>query len=168
MKHALAQINATDLNAPAILKSVDIFTAIRWIMKVWEEVTPQIASKKKQKTTEAIESRKIHLQNEAHATSLDELIQQIDPETTTDEYIAADDDLSTCLTFEDTTIWRKELRSIVREEISSWAKHAHVAEECEYDEDEDDADTEKVLTLPMKWHSMSPMIYSSSLVGNTV
>lgn len=59
------------------------------------------------------------MQNEAHATSLDELIQQIDPETTTDEYIAADDDLSTCLTFEYTTIWRKELRSIVREEISS-------------------------------------------------
>ena len=42
-------------------------------------------------------------------TSLEELVQQIDPGTTTEEYLAADDDLSTCLSFEDTDNWMEDL-----------------------------------------------------------
>ena len=48
-------------------------------------------------------------EDDACDTSLDQLVQQIDPRTTADDYVAADDDLNTCLTFGDTTHWREEL-----------------------------------------------------------
>ncbi len=38
------------------------------------------------------------------------ILSQFDPTMTSNEYLSADDDLSTCLTFEDTDQWREELR----------------------------------------------------------
>ena len=46
---------------------------------------------------------------EEDGISLEELVTQLDPNTTANEYLNADDDVSTCLTFEDTDQWRTEL-----------------------------------------------------------
>ena len=89
--------------------------AIRWIKKAWEEVTPQTIINCF-KTTGALPQDQIEEdpfagldEDDACDTSLDEHVQQIDPGTTADDYVAADDDLNTCLTFGDTTHWREEL-----------------------------------------------------------
>ena len=41
MKHTLAQIDGTDFTASAIVKTVNVLTAIRWIKKAWDKVKPQ-------------------------------------------------------------------------------------------------------------------------------
>ena len=68
-------------------------------------------------------------------TCLEELVSQFDSKRTEDEYVNADDGLSTCLSFDDTNQWREELRSMVCDETPSLSKQIRVNENSE-DEDE--------------------------------
>ncbi len=119
LKHTLAQLDGTDLTATAIVKSIHVLTAIRWIKKAWEEVTPQtiiICFKTTGALPQDQEDEEDPFagldEDDTSCASLEELVQQIDPETTADEYVN-DDNLSTCLTFEETDQWREDLRSMV-------------------------------------------------------
>ncbi len=75
-------------------------------------------------------------EDDTSCTSLEELVQQIDPETTAHEYVNANDDLSTCLTFEHTDQWKEELRSMVCDETPSLSKQIQ-------SDDEDDIEIER-------------------------
>lgn len=64
-------------------------------------------------------------------SNIDDLVTQFDPSMTTKDYLEADDDLSTCFTFNDTDQWREELMALVCEVPS--AKRSSTVNE---DEDE--------------------------------
>ena len=63
--------------------------------------------------------------------NINDLIAQFDPSMTTEDYLEADDDLSTSFTFNDTDQWREELRAMACEVPSA----KRIATESE-DEDE--------------------------------
>ena len=94
-------------------------------------------------------------------TSLEELVQQIDPGTTTEQYLAADDDLSTCLSFEHTENCREDLRSMVCEEIPLRSKQAHVVEERDDEDDDDNAKIEQssITSYEMALHVSNDLQY---------
>ena len=72
---------------------------------------------------------------EEDMSSLDELVCQINPDTSASDYIDADKDLSTSLTFEDTPNWREKLRTLACEEGQSASKKTR-------DEESDDNENE--------------------------
>ena len=102
LKHTLAQIDGTDLTTSAI---VNVLTAIRWIKKAWDEVKRQTIVNCFRKTGSLPQDRESEedpfTDLEEDDTCLEELVHQFDPDTTADEYVNADDGLSTCLTFEE-------------------------------------------------------------------
>ena len=118
LKHTLAQIDGTDLTASSIVKTVNVLTAIRWIKKAWEAVQPQTIINCFRKTgalpqdgeTESDEDPFADIEEE-DISSLDELVHQINPDTSANDYIDADEGLSTSLMFDDTHNWREELRT---------------------------------------------------------
>ena len=59
----------------------------------------------------------------------------MDPDTTADEYMNADDGLSTCLTFEEADNWRQELRCMVCDETPSLSKQIRLGEKSEDDDE---------------------------------
>ena len=59
------------------------------------------------------------------------------------EYVNADEELDTCLTFEDTDEWREELRSMVCDEFESNASPIFQDDESEDAADEPECDPEK-------------------------
>ena len=59
----------------------------------------------------------------------------VDPDTTADEYMNADDGLSTCLTFEEADNWRQELRCMVCDETPSLSKQIQLGEKSEDDDE---------------------------------
>ena len=141
MKHTLAQIDGTDFTASAIVKTMNVLTAIRWIKKAWDEVKPQTIINCFRKTgalpqdQESEEEEDLFAGLEEDDTCLEEHVSQFDPESTADEYENADDGLSTCLLFDDTTQWREELHSVVCDETPSLSKQIRVDEDSE-DKDE--------------------------------
>lgn len=140
LKHTLAQIDGTELTASAIVKTIHVLTAIRWIKKAWDEVRPQTIINCF-RTTGVLPQDQVSEEDpfaglEEDDMCLEELVTQLDPDITADEYVDADDGLSTCLTFEDTNQWREELRSMVADETSSLSKQIRV----EHSESEDDSD----------------------------
>ena len=60
-------------------------------------------------------------QDEEHMTNLNELVTQINPEITAEQYLNEDEDLSTCETFDgvNDTNWRERLRSAAIESTAS-------------------------------------------------
>ena len=73
-------------------------------------------------------------------TYLQQLVAQFDPNTTVNEYVNADEELDTCLTFEDTDEWREELRSMVCDESNVSPLFQDSESE---DADESESDPEK-------------------------
>ena len=96
MKHNLAQIDGTDL---AIVKTINVLTAIRWIKKAWDEVKPQTIINCFRKTGALPQDQESEEDPfaglEEDDTCLEELVNQFSPETTAGEYVNADDGLST-------------------------------------------------------------------------
>lgn len=144
LKHTLAQIDGTDLIASSIVKTVNVLTAIRWIKKAWDAVQPQTIINCFRKTgalpqdveTENEEDPFADIEEE-DMSSLDELVHQINPDTSANDYINTDEGLSTSLTFEDTDNWREELRiqTLACEEGPSASKKTR-GEESDDGEDE--------------------------------
>ena len=132
LKHTLAQIDSTGLTASSITKAVDMLTAIRWIKNAWDAVQPQTIINCF-RTTGALpqdgetDSEEAGVEEE-DTSSLEDLVHQFDPDTSVDEYINVDEDLSTSVTFENTDNWREELRSMACEESPSVSKKTRVEE----------------------------------------
>ena len=76
-------------------------------------------------------------------TYLQQFVSQFDPNTTVNEYVNADEELDTCLTFEDTDEWREELCSMVCDEFESNASPLFQDDESEDAADEPECDPEK-------------------------
>ena len=72
---------------------------------------------------------------EEDMSSLDELVHQINPDTSANDYIDADEGLSTSLTFDDTPNWREELQALACEE-------GRLASKKTRDEESDDSEDE--------------------------
>ena len=116
LKHTLAQIEGTDFT----VKTINVLPAITWIKKAWDEVKPQMIINCFRKTgalpqdQESEEEEDPFAGLEEHDTCLEELklVSQFDPERTANEYVNADDGLSTCLSFEDTNQWRENNKRV--------------------------------------------------------
>ena len=140
LKHTLAQIDSTDLSATAIVKSINVLTAIRWIKMAWDKVKPETVIKCFKRTgafpedEESEEDPFAGLDDDGDEdTCLEDLVHHFDVDTTADDYANADDGLDTNLTFEDSDNWREELRSMACDENPSPSKQTRV----EVDEDRD-------------------------------
>ena len=146
LKHTLAQIDGTDFTASTIVKTINVLTAIRWIKKAWNEVKPQTIINCFRKTGALPQDQESEEEEDPFAgleeddTCLEELVSQFDPERTADEYVNADDGLSTCLSFDDTDRWREEPHSMVCDETPSLSKQIRVDGDSE---DEDEIEPEK-------------------------
>ena len=70
---------------------------------------------------------------------LEELVQQLGPDMplTTTEYVAADEDVATCATFENSANWRQELRDMVVSDGIGSKMPAIVEEKKEEESDEE-------------------------------
>ena len=73
-------------------------------------------------------------------SSLNELVQQINPDLTAEEYVSAEEDLTTCFTFDgdSETNWREKLRTTVVSECGSTAKRPALEQEESSDEEEEE------------------------------
>ena len=114
VKHTLAKINDSSdvVNASTICKSVDILLAIRWIKQAWESVTSETVKNCFRRcgispetgaggATIQTEDPFADLDTESQPMSeLDELVQQMHCGVTADEYVAVEEDLTTCFTFD--------------------------------------------------------------------
>ena len=74
-----------------------------------------------------------------HDEELEELVQQLGPDMplTTTEYVAADEDVATCATFENSANWRQELRGMVVSDGIGSKMPAIVEDEEEEESDEE-------------------------------
>ena len=159
LQHTLAQIDGTDLTASRIVKSVNVLMATRWIKQAWKEVKPQTITncfKTCGAFPQELESNEdpfsglgeddpFMVSDDHHAT-LQELVDQLGSETTAQEYISADDDLCTCMTFEDSSRWREELRSMVCDESPSSAKQPLLDDDDSGNEEEPEAESSTITT----------------------
>ena len=124
VKHTLARINDASLdgvNASTISKSVDILLAIRWIKQAWELVTADTVKNCFRQCGISPESGRsaqsedpfADLDTETkHMDDLDELVEELHCGLTGDEYVNAEDGLTTYFTFDGAgdTNWREKLR----------------------------------------------------------
>ena len=142
LQHTLAKIDGTDLTVSSIVKTVDVLMAIRWIKQAWEEVKPQTIAKCFRQCgaipqEQSDEDPFAGLDDEDDATArLEELVDQLGSDITTDEYMAADDDLCTCLSFDDPDKWREELRDMVCDDMESSAKIPAAVQDNDNDSDD--------------------------------
>ena len=86
MKHTLAQVDGTDLTASAIVKTVNVLTAIRWIKKAWDGVKLQTIINCFRKTGALLQDQ-VNEEDpftglEEDNTCLEKLVHQFDPDTT--------------------------------------------------------------------------------------
>ena len=124
LRHTLAKVDESKLNASAIAKSIDILTAIRWIKQAWEKVESKTIKNcfrhcgvvEMEAEDESDPFADLQDDEQTSCESLQDLVSQFDPTMTSNDYLTADDDLSTCVTFENSDQWREELRSMVCEE----------------------------------------------------
>ena len=77
---------------------------------------------------------------------LQDLVTQVDPTISVQEYVSADDDLTTCFTFENPDEWREELRSMVCDESSS-APRSNATEDEDEDVEPEDLEPEESSTI---------------------
>ena len=91
---------------------------------------------------------------------MEELVTQLDSDTTADGYVNPDDDVRACLTFEDTDQWRKELRSMVIDETPSLSKPIRVETATQKMTVEMTLNQKgvHVASHHIRWHSVSPTI----------
>lgn len=150
VKHTLARINDASLdgvNASTISKSVDILLAIRWIKQAWELVTADTVKNCFRRCGISPESGRsaqsedpfADLDTETkHMDDLDELVEELHCGLTGDEYVNAEDGLTTYFTFDGAgdTNWREKLRKEVLSDYGSAPKRAIV----ELDESSDEED----------------------------
>ena len=71
--------------------------------------------------------------------SLNELVQQINQDMTAEEYISAEEDLTTCFTFDEASKinWREKFRTTVVSECESAAKRPALEQDESSDEEEE-------------------------------
>lgn len=152
VKHTLTQINDTsdDVNASSICKSVNVLTAIRWIKQAWESVSsdtvkncfrkcgisPETAAERARNQEDPFSDIDVETQD---MSSLNQLVQQLNPDVTAEEYISAEEGMTTCFTFDGAseTNWKEKLRTIVVSECESAAKRPAFEEEESSDEEEE-------------------------------
>jgi len=120
LRHVVSHLDSTHLGASGITQTVDVLVAIRWIKAAWEQVKSSVIVNCFKHCGaipgEASEDERDPFADiAADTTVLGELVRRMQGEITANEYGSADDDLSTCFTFNNPSEWREELR----EEICS-------------------------------------------------
>ena len=144
LKHTLSQINSpSSCMASDVVKKIDVLLAIRWVMQAWEAVKEETVVNcfkhcGVQPTTEDF-SEDPFSDLDQHDEELDELVKQLDPDMplTTTEYVAADEDVATCATFENSANWRQELWAMVVSDCPCSKIPANVEDEEEEESDEE-------------------------------
>ena len=80
----------------------------------------------------------LDVDDEVDATArLQELVDQLGSDITTDEYMAAADDLCTCVSFDDSDKWKEKLQDMVCDDIESSAKIPAVVQDDDSDDEEE-------------------------------
>jgi len=141
------------------VKSINVLMAIRWIKQAWDEVKPQTvvncfklcgALPQEQESDEdpfeGLGEDDPLDGSDNDCARLQELVEQLGSEATAQEYLSADDDLSTCMTFQDTEQWREELRSMVCDDSLSSAKRALFDEDDSENEEEPEPESTSITT----------------------
>lgn len=146
VKHTLTTINdGSDENASSICKSVNVLLAIQWIKQAWDSVTADTIRNCFRRCGALPRSEDesgdpfSDLDSEANdMTNLNELVQQINCDVTAEDYINAEEDLDTCLTFDQTEAnWREKMcTAVVSDSISATKRPC--LEEVSSDEEEEE------------------------------
>jgi len=118
LRHVLSRMGDSSLSTSDLIKSVDVLTAIRWTKLAWESVqsttiancfkhckaVPDVSADEEDEDPFAALNEDL--------SELSELVAQIQGDISADQFISADNDLSTCFTFDDPERWREELREM--------------------------------------------------------
>ena len=125
LQHTFSQTDGTDLTASSIVKTVNMLMTVSWIKQMWDEIKPQTiinwfklcgALPQEQESDEdpfaGLEEDDPLVGSDIDHSRLQELVDQLCSGTTALEYTSADDDLCTCMTFEDTD--QSRLAQVVR------------------------------------------------------
>ena len=119
--------------------------AISWIKQACEEVKPKTITKcfrhcgaipQEQSTENPFAGLDDDDEDDATA-KLQELVNHLGSDITTDEYMAADDDLCTCVSFDDSDKWREELRDMVCDDMEPSAKMPAAVQDDDSDDEEE-------------------------------
>lgn len=141
LRHVVSHLDSTQLSASEIAQTVDVLMAIRWIKAAWEQVKSSVivncfkhcgAIPEAVDTTEDEQDPFADIATDTAA--LGELVSRMQGEITANEYGSADDDLSTCFTFNNPGEWRDELR----EEICSFNLEASDLPIADHSDDSSD------------------------------
>ena len=98
LNHVLSQIDGSDLSASEIVKFVNVLTAIMWIKEAWDKVKPETVCRCWTCGINLDDSEN-QPDGDPCADIQDNLVKQIDPVCTSEEYLNADDDLCTCQSY---------------------------------------------------------------------
>ena len=93
--------------------------------------------------TESEEDPFADTKDEDDMSSLNELVRQIDPNTSAGDYMEVDDDPSTSFTFEDMVNWREELRAMVCDQGPSSFTES-TGEDSDDSEEENELETSNI------------------------
>jgi len=112
-----------------LIKSVNVLTAIRWIKEAWDKWTETIRRcfKTCGINLDDFEDQPLEDPFADIQGHLDGLVKQIDP-----DYLNADDDLSTCQTYDidgEASNWREELRAIACASVEDEPSDVEVSSE---------------------------------------
>ena len=86
-----------------LIKSVNVLTAIRWIKEAWDKVKPETIRRCFKTCGINLDDSEDQPLEDSFADiqgHLDGLVEQIDPACNSEDYLNADDDLSTCQTYD--------------------------------------------------------------------
>ena len=145
-KHALSKIDGSTPTATQITKSIDILTAIRWVKQAWDAVSTDtivnccgvqpLTDEATDPFADLDEESEDEQEGDERSQNeeLQELIQQFDPELNAHDYVNADEDLPTYVTYDNNENWREELRKEVL--YGGYAKKQSVSESDSEEEDE--------------------------------
>ena len=138
----LSQIDTDkEFTASSIVKSINVLTSIHMIKQAWDRVKPETIMHCFRHCgaipcDPVIEEDPFASLDDGEETSLlEDLVHEFDPSMTAQEYVSADDDLSTRITFEDTDSWREELRLMTCDDCQS-SKRSELELEDELEDEE--------------------------------
>ena len=142
LSHVLSQIDGNDFSASEIIKSVNVLTAIRWIKEAWDKVKPETIRRCFKTCGINLDDSEDQPLEDPFADiqgHLDGLMKQIEPACNSEDYLNADDDLSTCQTYDidgEASNWREELRAIACASVEDEPSDVEVSSEDDEPEPE--------------------------------
>ena len=155
LRHVLSRMKDNSLSTADIIKSVDVLTAIRWTKLAWENVQSSTivncfkhCKAVPDVSTDTDEDPFAGLDQDS--SELGELVSQIQGDISVEQFISADNVLSTCFTFDDPDRWREELRDeVCSEEYLPQAKKTAPTEKLNEDCSEQSSDEEDDEVVPV-------------------